>query len=55
MSISLDPDQAQHYVGPDLGPNCLQRILADNTSRQRVDMSVLDVAGILQRVVFLLF
>ena len=20
---SLDPDQAQHYVGPDLDPNCL--------------------------------
>ena len=20
----LDPDQAQHFVGPDLGPNCLQ-------------------------------
>ena len=25
MSNSLDPDQARHYVGPDLGPNCLQR------------------------------
>ena len=24
--ISLDPDQAQHFVGPDLGPNCLQRL-----------------------------
>ena len=22
---SLDPDQARHFVGPDLGPNCLQR------------------------------
>ena len=20
---TLDPDQAQHFVGPDLGPNCL--------------------------------
>ena len=27
---SLDPDQAQHFVGPDLGPNCLQRLSADN-------------------------
>ena len=24
------------FVGPDLGPNCLQRLSADNTSRQRV-------------------
>ena len=24
VSNSLDPDQARHYVGPDLGPNCLQ-------------------------------
>ena len=22
VSISLDPDQAQHFVGPDLGLNC---------------------------------
>ena len=21
-SDGLDPDQAQHFVGPDLGPNC---------------------------------
>ena len=27
MADSLDPDQDQH-VGPDLGPNCLQRISA---------------------------
>ena len=27
------PDQAQHFVGPDPGPNCLQRLSADNTSR----------------------
>ena len=33
VSNSLDPDQAQHFVGPDLGPNCLQRISADDTSR----------------------
>ena len=24
LSNSLDPDQALHYVGPDLGPNCLK-------------------------------
>ena len=32
MSNSLDPDQAQHFAGPDLGQNCLQRLTADNKS-----------------------
>ena len=35
VSNSLDPDQARHFVGPDLGPNYLQRLSADDTSRQR--------------------
>ena len=35
VSNSLDPDQARPYVWPDLGPNCLQRLSADDTSRQR--------------------
>ena len=33
MSNSLDPDQARHFFRADLGPNCLQRLSADNTSR----------------------
>ena len=33
VSNSLDPDQARHFVGPDLGPNCLQRLSADNKCR----------------------
>ena len=33
VSNSLDPDQARPYVGPDLVPNCLQRLSADDTSR----------------------
>ena len=28
VSNSLDPDQDGHFVGPDLGPNCLQRLSA---------------------------
>ena len=36
VSNSLDPDQARRYVWPDLGPNCLQKLSADNTSRLRV-------------------
>ena len=35
-SNSLYPDQARRFVRPDLGPNCLQRLLADDTVRQRV-------------------
>ena len=34
VSNSLDPDQARHFFGPDLGPNCLQRLSADDKSRQ---------------------
>ena len=33
VSNSLDPDQARHIVGPDLGPNCLQKFSADDTRR----------------------
>ena len=29
---TLDPDQAQRFVRPDLGPNCLQRLSADDKS-----------------------
>ena len=28
--LGPDPDQAQHFVGPNLGPNCLQRLSADD-------------------------
>ena len=32
VSNSLDPDQTCHFVGPDLAPNCLQRLSADGKS-----------------------
>ena len=32
---SLNSDWARHSVGPDLGPNCLQRLSGKETSRQR--------------------
>ena len=32
VSNSLYPDQAQHFDWPVLGPNCLQRLSADNKS-----------------------
>ena len=31
VSSSLDPDHARCFVGPDLGPNRLQRLSADDT------------------------
>ena len=36
MSKSLDPDQGRHLVRPDLVPNCLQKLTADDTGRPRV-------------------
>ena len=29
VSNSLDPDQAQHFFRPDMGPNCLQNLSED--------------------------
>ena len=34
VSNSLNPDQARHFVGSDLGPNCLQRLSADIASKE---------------------
>ena len=31
VSNSLDSDQARHFVGPDLGANCLLMLSADDT------------------------
>ena len=28
--LKLDPDQDRHSVGPDLDPDCLQRLSADD-------------------------
>ena len=37
VSNSLDSDQARHFVGSGLGPNCLQTLSADESSVQRVE------------------
>ena len=42
---SLDPYKARHYVGPYLGPNCLQRLWADSTSKQSVKFLLNHVLG----------
>ena len=31
MSNRMDQDQVRRFVGPDLGPNCLQTLSADDT------------------------
>ena len=41
MSNNLDTDQTRRSVGPDLGPNCLPMLSADDTSRQRIEILVL--------------
>ena len=40
VSNSLDPDQALHSVRLDLGPNCLQKLSADDISKQRAKLGV---------------
>ena len=34
---SMDPDQVRRFDGPDLGPNCLQKLSENDTSRQIVN------------------
>ena len=42
MSNGFDPDQDQHSVGPDLGPNCLQKLSAeDKFADSRVNVTLL--------------
>ena len=38
VSNSLDPDQEQCSVQSDLGPNCLQRLSADDASQNIVNL-----------------
>ena len=46
MSNSLNPDQDRHSFGPDLGPNCLQRLSISRrqvtTSGERVKICMLN-------------
>ena len=49
MSVSndLDPGQVRHFVGPDLGPNCLPRLSADHTCKLRSNIAVRHKVNIL--------
>ena len=37
MLNSLDTDQVRHFVCPNLGPNCLQRLSADD---KRIELRI---------------
>ena len=39
--IQIRPGNIRHIVGPDLGPNCLQMLWADEASRQWINGKVL--------------
>ena len=51
VSNSLDPDQARHIVGPELGPNCLKMLPADDTSQTELmdDYRVMNTLWIIHR------
>ena len=38
MANFLDPDQVECSAHPDLGPNCLQRLAADNKSHGKYNV-----------------
>ena len=40
VSNSVDPDQAQQNVGPDLDQNFLQRLSAGNNGGQKIKLSL---------------
>ena len=50
VSNSLDPDQAPRFVGPDLGPNCLQRLSAEDTSKQRLNTFLSVIVVVILRI-----
>ena len=49
MSNSMDPEQDQHDIGPDLGSNYLQRLSADKkvtTSKVRIYLALVSLVCI---------
>ena len=45
VSNSLDPDQARRFVEPNLGPNCLQKLSADDKSRVKIVPLIIPLLG----------
>ena len=54
MLNSVDPDQAQHFVGPGLSTNCLQRSSADDKDSSG-RLSVINVLLIYLSVLLYMF
>ena len=48
----LDPDQDPHSVCPDLGPNCLQRLSADNKIHLLIMANTLSLLNDFQDYIF---
>ena len=48
MSNILDSYQARQYSGPDLGPNCLQRLAYQQTTLVDKKVEKLSITGLLQ-------
>ena len=62
VSNCLDPDQDRHYVGPDLGPNCLLKLSADDKSplaskelRERINLKQISFSQIISRLLYFTF
>ena len=49
MSNSLDPDQAKHFVGPDLVPNCQQMTLLEGACLEMADLPVQAMLTVLEQ------
>ena len=45
VSNSLDPDQTRHFAGPDLGPDCFQRLSADKADKELNSNNLLILSG----------
>ena len=45
VSNSLDPDQARHFMGPDLGQNCLQGLSGDIGGKELLQNNLLILSG----------
>ena len=55
MSNSLDPDQARHFVGPDLSQNFWQRLSADIAGKELNTKQLVDSFGLKPWLKFISF
>ena len=48
MSNRLDSEQVQHFAGPDLGLDCLQRLSADDTKVPMIKLCIYGTSRLFQ-------